>query len=78
MSIKCKRRRIRFKVHGKMVLPLAFPCREHGSMVMCLGAEGQWGKKKKKPPGGQVQPGLHFCEIQNKIVKDPDFLFKNK
>lgn len=48
MSIKCKRRRIRFKVHGKMVLPLAFPCREHGSMVMCLGAEGQWGKKKKK------------------------------
>ena len=39
---------------------------------------GSGEKKKKKTPGGQVQPGLHFCEIQNKIVKDPDFLFKNK
>lgn len=74
MSIKCKLRRIRFKVHGKMVLPLAFPCREHGSLVMCLGAEGQWEKKNTRRPG----PGLHFCEMQNKIAKDPDFLFKKK
>lgn len=62
MSIKCKLRRIRFKVHGKMVLLWPFLAE---SMVPWSCVWEQKGSGEKKTPGGQVQDGTSVrCRIK--------------
>lgn len=55
-----------------MVLPLSVFAKN-----MCPWScvwEPRGSEKDTRRPG----PGLHFCEMQHKIMKDPDFLFKKE